>query len=91
MSHSINKIIDVFIDDNQCFVTADVEDMVQVTPGDGWSHPPQPPEYGPATCMGRFCIDDYVLPSDLYGPAMELLCESIDMDWEVASSAIIDD
>ena len=91
MSHSINKILEVFIDGNQCFVTADVEDMVQVSPASSWGDHPQPAEYGPATCMGRFCIDDHVLPSDFYGPAMEQLCESIDMDWEVASSAIIDD
>tara|TARA_E500000318_G_scaffold85383_3_gene81416 strand:+ start:202 stop:477 length:276 start_codon:yes stop_codon:yes gene_type:complete len=91
MSNSINKILEVFIDGNQCFVTADIEDMVQVRPASSWSDPPEPAEFCSATCMGRFSIDDHVLPSNFYGPEMELLCESIDMDWEVASYATIDD
>ena len=91
MSYSISKIIEVFIDDNHCEVTAVVEDMVQVRSASSWSDPPEPAEFCSATCMGRFSIDDHVLPSNFYGPEMELLCESIDMDWEVASYATIDD
>lgn len=83
MSYSISKIIEVFIDDNHCEVTAVIEDMVQVRPASSWSDPPEPAEYGPATCMGGFSIHDYVLPADHYGSAMECLCESVDMGWEV--------
>lgn len=83
MTHSISKILEVYIDDTRCTVTAILEDMVQVSPASSWSDPPQPAEYGPATCIGGFDLDDYVLPAQLEGRPMELFCESIDMDWEI--------
>ena len=83
MTHSISKILEVHIDDSRCTVTAILEDMVQVSPASSWSDPPQPAEYGPATCIGGFDLDDYILPPQLEGRPMELFCESIDMDWEI--------
>ena len=83
MSHSISKILEVHIDDDCCTVTAIIEDMVQISPASSWGDPPHPAEYGPATCIGGFDINDYVLPAELEGRAMELLCESIDMGWEI--------
>ena len=63
MTYSISKILEVHIDDSRCTVTAILEDMVQVSPASSWSDPPQPAEYGPATCIGGFDIDDYILVS----------------------------
>lgn len=68
--------------DNEVFVRAIVEDMVQTYPATLYD----PPEYGPAVCEATFELDkDELLPNDEDNLVDYL--NSLDLDWEIVDNS----
>ena len=74
---SILSIESIYCEDDTVYVTAVVDDMVQVYTQTYYD----PPEYGPALCEASFTLDDEVLPED-EKELIELL-ENYDLEWSL--------
>ena len=74
---SILSIESIYCEDDTVYVTAVVEDMVQVYAQTYYD----PAEYGAALCEASFTLDDEVLPED-EKEIIELL-EHYDLEWSV--------
>lgn len=73
---SILSIESIYCEDDTVYVTAVVEDVVEI-PATYYD----PPEYGPALCESSFTLDDEVLPED-EKELIELL-ENYDLEWSL--------
>lgn len=74
---SILSIESIYCEDDTVYVTAVVDDMVQVYTQTYY----EPAEYGPALCEASFTLDDEVLPED-EKELIELL-ENYDLEWSL--------
>ena len=74
---SILSIESIYCEDDTVYVTAVVDDMVQVYAQTYY----EPAEYGPALCESSFTLDDEVLPED-EKELIELL-ENYDLEWSL--------
>lgn len=74
---SILSIESIYCEDDTVYVTAVVDDMVQVYAQTYY----EPAEYGPALCEASFTLDDEVLPED-EKELIELL-ENYDLEWSL--------
>lgn len=67
--------------ENEVFVRAIVEDMVQVFPATLYD----PPEYGPAVCEATFELDeDELLP--INEDALVDYLNQLDLDWQIVDN-----
>ena len=68
--------------ENQIYVRAIVEDMIEIYPATQYD----PPEYGPALCEARFELDEDELLPEGEDALLDYLDE-LDLDWKVLDNS----
>jgi len=78
---TILSIESIYQEDGNVYVSAVVEDAVQVYAQTYY----EPAEYGPALCEASFSVDDDILPDNDY-ELIEYL-ENLDLTWEMVDNS----